>query len=493
MANKIIYFLGVLISSLLISSGAYAAVDIEVAYIFNTFSFLVCAFLVMWMAAGFCMLESGLVTTKSVSTIAAKNIGKFAIVSVMFYLVGYNLGYGDSENPYFGSFEIWTDNSSLETGYSDYSDWLFQTLFVCATCSIVSGAVAERIKIWPFFIFSAILGGFIYPIQMSWEWGGGWLDSLGFADFAGSTLVHACGGAAALAGIMILGPRLGRFTDDGSPQNMAPFAASSIPLVTLGTFILWMGWYGFNGIDPRFFAEQFAYFLTIVAGLYFIYLFLFAGLNASERKNLILLFLLFIGAAAFWSGFDQSAGSLNIFARDYTDLSVAGYKIPVGWLQFANPIIVVLFAPIFAGIWAQLARKNLDPSLPFKFAIGLLFMALSFFVMIIAVNLAIESSPVGMQWLLLTYLFQTWGELALSPIGLSAFSRYGPKRYMGQMFGLWFLASAIGGVLAGLLGGEALDGGLETISPVFEFMIQYYLVIAVALIALSFVIKTAKE
>ena len=247
MANKIFYFTGFLICSLLISSGVYAAVDVEVAYIFNTFSFLVCAFLVMWMAAGFCMLESGLVTTKSVSTIAAKNIGKFAIVSVMFYLVGYNLGYGDADNPYFGSFAVWSDNSSLETGYSDYSDWLFQTLFVCATCSIVSGAVAERIKIWPFFIFSAILGGFIYPIQMSWEWGGGWLDSLGFADFAGSTLVHACGGAAALAGVMVLGPRLGRFTDDGSPQNMAPFAASSIPLVTLGTFILWMGWYGFNG------------------------------------------------------------------------------------------------------------------------------------------------------------------------------------------------------------------------------------------------------
>ena len=257
--------------------------------------------------------------------------------------------------------------------------------------------------------------------------------------------------------------------------------------------VIGAGLLGFFTIDPRFFAEQFAYFLTIIAGLYFIYLFLFAGLNAAERKNLILLFLLFIGAAAFWSGFDQSAGSLNIFARDYTDLSIAGYKIPVGWLQFANPVIVVLFAPIFAGIWAQLARKNLDPSLPIKFAIGLLFMALSFLVMIVAVNIAIEASPVGMQWLLLTYLFQTWGELALSPIGLSAFSRYGPKRYMGQMFGLWFLASAIGGVLAGLLGGEALDGGLETISPVFEFMIQYYLVIAVALIALSFVIKTAKD
>ena len=253
------------------------------------------------------------------------------------------------------------------------------------------------------------------------------------------------------------------------------------------------GLFGFFTIDPRFFAEQFAYFLTIIAGLYFVYLFLFAGLNAAERKNLILLFLLFVGAAAFWSGFDQSAGSLNIFARDYTDLSIVGYEIPVGWLQFANPVIVVLFAPIFAGIWAQLARKNLDPSLPIKFAIGLLFMALSFLIMIVAVNIALESSPVGMQWLLLTYLFQTWGELALSPIGLSAFSRYGPKRYMGQMFGLWFLASAIGGVLAGLLGGEALDGGLETISPVFEFMIQYYLVIAVALIVLSFVIKTAED
>ena len=278
------------------------------------------------------------------------------------------------------------------------------------------------------------------------------------------------------------------------PDDKRKKLTTYLKVSLVGMFIvIGAGLFGFFTIDPRFFAEQFAYFLTIIAGLYFVYLFLFAGLNAAERKNLILLFLLFVGAAAFWSGFDQSAGSLNIFARDYTDLSIVGYEIPVGWLQFANPVIVVLFAPIFAGIWAQLARKNLDPSLPIKFAIGLLFMALSFLIMIVAVNIALESSPVGMQWLLLTYLFQTWGELALSPIGLSAFSRYGPKRYMGQMFGLWFLASAIGGVLAGLLGGEALDGGLETISPVFEFMIQYYLVIAVALIALSFVIKTAKD
>jgi POT family proton-dependent oligopeptide transporter len=211
------------------------------------------------------------------------------------------------------------------------------------------------------------------------------------------------------------------------PDDKRKKLTNYLKISLVGMFmVIGAGLFGFFTIDPRFFAEQFAYFLTIIAGLYFVYLFLFAGLNAAERKNLILLFLLFIGAAAFWSGFDQSAGSLNIFARDYTDLSIAGYEIPVGWLQFANPVIVVLFAPIFAGIWAQLARKNLDPSLPIKFAIGLLFMALSFIVMIVAVKIAIESSPVGMQWLLLTYLFQTWGELALSPIGLSAFSRYGP-------------------------------------------------------------------
>ena len=245
MFKKLLFF--TVIFSSIFASSAYAGVDAEVEYILNTFSFLVCGFLVMWMAAGFCMLESGLVTTRSVSTIAAKNIGKFAIVSIMFYVVGYNLGYGIPEGGYIGSFSTWSDSSSLETGYSDSSDWFFQALFVCATASIVSGAVAERIKIWPFFIFAAILGGIIYPIQMGWQWGGGWLATLGFSDFAGSTIVHACGGAAALAGVILLGPRLGRFTDDGSPANMQPFAASSIPLVTLGTFILWMGWYGFNG------------------------------------------------------------------------------------------------------------------------------------------------------------------------------------------------------------------------------------------------------
>jgi POT family proton-dependent oligopeptide transporter len=254
--------------------------------------------------------------------------------------------------------------------------------------------------------------------------------------------------------------------------------------------VIGLGLFGIITVDPRVFAENFAYFLTIVAGVYFLYLYAFAGLNDLEKKNLLLLFVLFIGAAAFWSGFDQSASSLSIFARDYTDLSVVGYIIPIGWLQFANPIFVVLFAPIFAGIWAHLARINMDPSLPIKFAIGLIFMAISFMVMVYAVQLAMVSSPVGMRWLIITYLLQTWGELALSPIGLSAFSKYSPKRYMGQMFGLWFLASAIGGVLAGLLGGDATVDGLTSVEPIFTFMIQYYSVIAVILICMAFVFKS---
>ncbi len=228
-------------------ANAETTVSAETQYIFNTFSFLVCGFLVMWMAAGFCMLESGLVTTKSVSTIVVKNIGKFSIVAIMFYIGGYNLAYGIPEGGFIGSFTPWTPNDSIEQGYSGSSDWYFQMLFVAATCSIVSGAVAERIKIWPFLIFSAILGGFIYPISMGWQWGGGWLSTLGFSDFAGSTLVHACGGSAALAGVILLGARKGRFSAKGTVKTLEPFAASSIPLTALGTFILWMGWYGFNG------------------------------------------------------------------------------------------------------------------------------------------------------------------------------------------------------------------------------------------------------
>ena len=226
---------------------AETTVSAEVGFIFNTLLFLICGFLVMFMAAGFAMLESGMVTSKSVSVICAKNIGLFSIAGIMFWLVGYNLAYGIPEGGYIGTIIPWSDSSAIETGYSDGSDWYFQMVFCATTVSIVSGAMAERIKLWPFFLFAAILAGILYPIVMGWQWGGGWLAELGFSDFAGSTLVHSTGGAAALAGAIIIGPRLGRFTKSGAPAPLKPFAASSIPLVTLGVFVLWLGWFGFNG------------------------------------------------------------------------------------------------------------------------------------------------------------------------------------------------------------------------------------------------------
>ena len=251
MINKLIKLMAVLTLALGFSASAYAdtTMTAEGQYIFNSLAFYIGGVLVAFMAAGFCMLESGLVTTKSVSTIAAKNIGKFAICSMVFFFVGYNLAYGISEGGYIGSFSMWSEGSKLDTGYSDSSDWFFQTMFVCATVSIVSGAVAERIKIWPFFVFAVLMSGFIYPVSMGWQWGGGWLSTAGFSDFAGSTLVHACGGAAALAGVIVLGARSGRFTSQGGKRVMVPFAASSIPLTTLGTFLLWFGWFGFNGMS----------------------------------------------------------------------------------------------------------------------------------------------------------------------------------------------------------------------------------------------------
>jgi Amt family ammonium transporter len=237
----------VLLMGLTSAGHAETTVSAEVGFIFNTLLFLICGFLVMFMAAGFAMLESGMVTSKSVSVICAKNIGLFSIAGIMFWLVGYNLAYGIPEGGYIGKFIPWSDSSAIDTGYSDGSDWYFQMVFCATTVSIVSGAMAERIKLWPFFLFAAILAGILYPIVMGWQWGGGWLAEIGFSDFAGSTLVHSTGGAAALAGAIIIGPRLGRFTKSGGVAPIKPFAASSIPLVTIGVFILWLGWFGFNG------------------------------------------------------------------------------------------------------------------------------------------------------------------------------------------------------------------------------------------------------
>ena len=224
----------------------------ETAYILNTFFILICATMVMFMAAGFAMLEAGMVRSKSVAVILVKNIGLYALASIMFYVIGYNLMYLDVDQSggFFGTPIPWhpNDTSALSgdfsNGHSAGADWFFQMVFVATAVSIVSGALAERIKLIPFFVFAIILVSLIYPVTGSWVWGGGWLAEVGFKDFAGSTLVHSVGGWAALAGAILLGARRGRFTEDGQAHQLH---GSSMPLVTLGTFILWFGWFGFNG------------------------------------------------------------------------------------------------------------------------------------------------------------------------------------------------------------------------------------------------------
>lgn len=235
-----------------ISVPAVAAAP-DSAYIFNTLLFLLGGILVMWMAAGFAMLEAGLVRSKNVAEICVKNVSLYALACIMWMLMGYDLMYTGVDGGYMGTFiSLWSPDDAAAlaegaiidpAGYAAGSDFFFQMVFVATTASIVSGTVAERVKLFPFLIFTAVLAGMIYPVQGAWKWGAGWLDTAGFQDFAGSTIVHSVGGWAALMGALIIGPRLGRYSERG----IKPMPGSSMPLATLGTFILWMGWFGFNG------------------------------------------------------------------------------------------------------------------------------------------------------------------------------------------------------------------------------------------------------
>jgi Amt family ammonium transporter len=232
---------------------------LNLRYALDTFYFLVSGALVMWMAAGFAMLEAGLVRAKNTAEILTKNVALFAVACVMYMLMGYGIMYGDG-GPYFPGFDFsfmfggdndaaavlaqdpagWYDGDY----YSGMSDFFFQVVFVATAMSIVSGAVAERMKLWSFLLFAVVMTGFIYPVQGYWKWGGGFLDAAGFNDFAGSGVVHLCGAAAALAGVILLGARKGKYSADGKVNAMP---GANLPLATLGTFILWLGWFGFNG------------------------------------------------------------------------------------------------------------------------------------------------------------------------------------------------------------------------------------------------------
>jgi len=235
---------------------APAAVPTDMVWIMNTLLFLIGGFLVFFMASGFAMLEAGLVRSKNVTMQLTKNMGLFSLACLAYYVVGYNLMYPlgtwgvDKVLSGVWGVAVMEGVGVAADGVDDYSyastasDYFFQLMFCAATASIVSGALAERIKLWPFLIFTVVLTGLIYPIQASWKWGGGFLDEAGFLDFAGSTVVHSVGGWAALTGAIILGPRIGKYSKDG---KVNPIQGSNLALATLGTFILWLGWFGFNG------------------------------------------------------------------------------------------------------------------------------------------------------------------------------------------------------------------------------------------------------
>jgi len=227
---------------------------LQIQYALDTFYFLICAALVMWMAAGFTMLEAGLVRARNTVEILTKNVALFAIACLMYLLFGYTLMYPES-----GANAYWSGIGFLpgaehtieavaasegETYYSSAADFMFQMVFVATAMSIVSGAVAERMKMWSFLLFAVVLTGFIYPMQGYWSWGEGFLYEAGYSDYAGSGIVHLAGASAAIAGVLLLGPRMGRYGPDGSIRAIP---GANLPLATLGMFVLWMGWFGFNG------------------------------------------------------------------------------------------------------------------------------------------------------------------------------------------------------------------------------------------------------
>ena len=371
---------GVLALALFVAQPAVArAADVasETAFVLNTFAFLVWGALVMWMAAGFTMLEAGSVRTKNASMICMKNIGLYSIAGLAYFFVGYNLMYVDIVGGFIGSFNLFYGPSAEEvallagdgsaaavveeSSYSVMSDWFFQMVFVATAASIVSGALAERVKMWSFFLFTLLLTGFIYPIVGAWTWGGGWLAEMGFQDFAGSTIVHSTGGWAALAGILVVGPRLGKFGRDGKARPTPP---SNTIAVTLGVFILWLGWFGFNG------GSQLALGSAVDAVAMSIVI---VNTNLAAAAGVITAILVsrwILGRIDLFAALNGAiAGLVSITAGpDIVDhywaiiIGAVGGLIVVGGLKLLetvklDDVVGAVPAHLFAGIWGTLAAS----------------------------------------------------------------------------------------------------------------------------------------
>ena len=265
--------------------------------------------------------------------------------------------------------------------------------------------------------------------------------------------------------------------------NLFKYSSLIVSLVVLTGFI------GLWSINPELLNQLTVYLILIVATSYFVYMFFFAGLNTKEINNIKMLLLLFFGSVLFWAGFDQGGSSLNLFAKDYTNLFVFGWEMPATFLQVANPLMVVIFAPFFAAFWIYLGKRNLDPDTPQKFALGCFLMAIGFFVIIFGVEAAMQNEKAGIQFLLITYLFHTLGELCLSPVGLSATAKYSPKRYRGQMMGVWFLSSSLAAGLAGLLASKSLESGISSMPDLFIQIIAALCAVGIILLLANRFVK----
>ena len=277
-------------------------------------------------------------------------------------------------------------------------------------------------------------------------------------------------------------PNLASGEDRSKYLSLFKYVSSLLGLIIISSFL------GFWSIDPKLLNKLTVYLILIVAISYFIYLFIFAGLSKVEINNIKMLLLLFFGSVLFWAGFDQGGSSLNLFAKDYTDLFIFGWEMPATFLQVANPLMVVIFAPFFAAFWIALGKRNLDPDTPQKLALGCFLMAIGFFVIVFGVEAAMQNEKAGIQFLLITYLFHTLGELCLSPVGLSATAKYSPVRYRGQMMGIWFLSSSLAAGLAGLLASKSFESGISTMPLLFnQIIIALFIVGVLLLVANKFV------
>ena len=249
--------------------------------------------------------------------------------------------------------------------------------------------------------------------------------------------------------------------------------------------IIFLGLFGYVSFDPIPIANILTLVILLIAIMYFLYLFFFGNLSEEEGKKIALIVVLFFGAAFFWTGFDQAGSSFNIFAKEYTDRIILGWEYPASWLQVLNPVLVVILSPFMAYMWLFLGKRMLDPSLPFKFGLGLIFMAIGFIFIATGASVAMQEGMAGAKWLLLTYLFHTIGELTLSPIGLAAISNLSPKRFVGQMMGIWFLASSLGAIIAGLLSGQATYSGINSMPDLFNKIAITSSIIGLVLILIS--------